>query len=300
MPITPACQFYDDIIKLPKADAVAFIRGMIGTRFEDDYFDCKQEPRQPDLNVRKDNLKRIWSKALSGFANAAGGVLIWGLVADTDPTTKVDKVNAENLVQSPDRLEAELRKLQVEMTDPVLGNVEYQVFEVDDRPGYGFLVCFIPDGPIKPYRERAYDEQYYYRWGDSFRIMPRHMLQRMFYPRATASFHLTADLVWINEDRPSEDSTMLRLRVSITNQGPATAKDTLVGFDEFIRATKQQQPTFKVGEGWQEGKEYFFRVAPLHPKMSPSEVFEFEWWARRSGTLPLVILYRTAKHRRSC
>src|SRR5689334_23124047 len=92
VPLTVARAFYD---RITSGDSVAQIREMINSdppTFENDVFDCKREPRPPDPNERKQKLLDMWSKALVGFANSGGGVIIWGLVAERDSVQKMDKV----------------------------------------------------------------------------------------------------------------------------------------------------------------------------------------------------------------
>jgi hypothetical protein len=284
MPPSLGRQFYDRIVNAD--DPVAAIRALISSdtpTFEDDVFDCKREPTDPDKKKRRQNLLAIWSKAMCGFANAAGGVVIWGLVAETDPDKKVDKVTGEALVEDPDRLEADLRKLQTETTDPPLGGLLFKAFKTTDasgKPG-GFLACFIPDGPHKPYRQRACDEQYYYRFGDTTRVMPRHMLQLLFYPRSKAVLRLDVELTWVHET-PSGQLALLttrgkmRMRVSLTNVGPATARNIFL----LLKPDQPPEPWLaSVAAQWAAVRDttYFLRGLPLHPRMPASEVATWGW-----------------------
>jgi hypothetical protein len=52
---------YDTLVNA--ADPVTEIRGMISSTpptFEDDFFDCKVEPFDADVNKRKAALQKIW------------------------------------------------------------------------------------------------------------------------------------------------------------------------------------------------------------------------------------------------
>jgi hypothetical protein len=278
MPPSLARNFFDGIVNA--TDTVGAIRSLINAdppKYEDDIFDCKREPLHADKNVRRQNLLEIWSAALCGFANTQGGVIIWGLVAEYDPVKKVDRVTAEELVQDPDRLESDLRKLQVETTDPPLGSVLYQPVKANDTGG--FLVCHIPDGPFKPYRQRSCAQQYYYRFGDSFRVIPRHMLQLMFFPRTQARFRLVSCLSW-DLDRPAyRTPVIMKLQVELENVGTATAKDVFLKFEHNMPEARDatSRYDFVPGAGWTHQGGFFARHASIHRRMPASQVFHKQW-----------------------
>src|SRR2546423_872105 len=112
-PLSLARGFFDQIVNDP--NPVAAIRRLINSdppTAESDHFDCKLE--HPDQKQRDKKTKEIWSEALGGFANAGGGVLIWGLDArkKTIDGREIDAVVGEGPVSNPRGLEARLRELQ--------------------------------------------------------------------------------------------------------------------------------------------------------------------------------------------
>jgi hypothetical protein len=276
-PPSLAREFFDHFSS-DNDEGVKVIRSMIGTKFEDDIFDAKQEPTDPDKNKRKQELLRIWSKAMSGFANAGGGVVVWGLVAKPDPVSKIDKVIDEQLVSDPEALENELRKLQGETTDPPLGGVLYRAFEAVDtngKPG-GFLVCYMPEGPFKPYRQRACDQQYFYRFGESTRVMPTHMLRQLFYPRATSTFFAQGHFEWKHRE-PTH--AIMEFEIGIRNKGPSTAREVAVLVERWNLDPNEEFETF-AGEGWNKTASYFISQKPIHPGMPVCRTVLFRWRAR--------------------
>jgi len=71
-----------------KAGGIGFLQGTVHSTpptFEEEWLDFKGAAATPP-----DKIKEIWSKALAGFANTEGGVLVWGIDARKDPTTGVD------------------------------------------------------------------------------------------------------------------------------------------------------------------------------------------------------------------
>jgi hypothetical protein len=244
--------------------------------FEDDFFDCKVEPFDADVNKRKAALQKVWSKALTAFANSGGGVVVWGLVAKPDPVGNIDMVIGERLVDNLAQLENDLRKLQPVQTDPPLSGVEYTPIAVDGGPG-GFLVCFIPQGPHQPYKQLSGDRQYWYWAGDTTREMPRHMLQAMFYPRIAPSFAVDIELGWQPSNKRLVAAT---LEIRVANDGTGTARDTVIRVGRFFpgNAAKPQPVAFN---DWQTHTLGYRTANPIHPGTPPYLAFGYAWEATK-------------------
>jgi hypothetical protein len=149
-PPSLARQFFEQF--LAATDRVAFIRNLYDPAdpvSETDWLDFKQ---QPSPNLKDPKWREMWVEALAGFANNAGGVLVWGIDARKDPATNVDAACGERPVDNPSGLKSRLTELQRQATDPPLANVEIEPVPLPADPGKGFVVCFIPEGPFKPYR----------------------------------------------------------------------------------------------------------------------------------------------------
>jgi len=192
-----ARNFYDQIVNNP--DPFMAIRRLVNSNpptLESDHFDCKLEHQ--DQKQREKKSKELWSEVLGGFANGGGGVLIWGLDARKHKIDgrEIDAVCGEELIANPRALEARLRELQRQATDPPLGGVEIMAIPVQDDDSKGFVICFIPDGPFKPYRSEQAGQQYYIRAGDTTQVMPRSVLSAMFFPRYNAVFNVRAELTY--------------------------------------------------------------------------------------------------------
>src|SRR3954467_3253611 len=96
-------------------NAGTFIRGLVDPStptFEEEWLDFK-------ANVTNDKeVKEIWSKALSAFANPQGGGLLWGIDAREDKATKVDAASGHAPVPDPAALKSRLLQLHHQATDP--------------------------------------------------------------------------------------------------------------------------------------------------------------------------------------
>jgi hypothetical protein len=88
-------------------------------RPEDLYFEAKT-CSTPFSNDDKDN----FAKALSGFANADGGVLVWGLQASGGDRTKPDVVTGVKPVSKLSAAHSELLSLVGQVVEPLVENVQ--------------------------------------------------------------------------------------------------------------------------------------------------------------------------------
>lgn len=169
--------------------------------------------------------KRYWSKALSGFANTEGGVLIWGVDARKtqsadDSSVQVDVACGTNFVEKPAKFAEHLRRSLLEaVVDPVAG-VDIRAYEADKNGG--FVVCLIPEGLHKPHRA-AIDEtrNYFHRVGDSFAVISHSLLRSLFHPHFAPSLSVTIDF----NPRASANGAAIRGCLALHNTGTATARN---------------------------------------------------------------------------
>jgi hypothetical protein len=229
----------------------------------------------------------MWVEALAGFANNQGGVLVWGIEARKDPATNVDVASAVKPVDNPLSVKSRLIELQRAGTDPPLANVEIEAYELASAPGTGFVVCFVPEGPFKPYRtEEGRSSQYHLRAGDSFFVMSRSILASMFYPRLQARFRVKSALTWRLLDRvarqmagQNEEIAALECKTELSNEGTATARNLIVlvrpeiegNFSDILYGSD----FCSMRQRKERGREFEF-ARPVHPSEAVG-LFQANW-----------------------
>jgi hypothetical protein len=205
--------FFDEIRNAP--DKIAFLSALANPArptFEEEWLEFKQAPDLTDV-------QHNWSKALSGFANTGGGVLIWGIEAKKDSKTHIDCASAVSLIANPAALKSRLMQLHHQATDPPVLGIEVEQYA--DSSGSGFVVCFVPESGFKPHRaEQDGKKQFYLRAGDDFVVMPVAVLRSMFYPQASPN--LQVETSFLDGIEAAEKITW---SFRIHNKGTATAKD---------------------------------------------------------------------------
>jgi hypothetical protein len=288
-PPSLARQFFDSIVQA--ADPVAAIRSLFNTSsptFETDWLDFKTEHTDPKQRDR--HVKETWSQALGGFANNQGGVLLWGIDARKTKVgaAEIDAAIGEKPMTDPQALKSRLAELQRGATDPPLANVEVVAYDLPTQAGKGFVVCYVPEGPFKPYRSELADRQWCIRAGDNFVVMSPAVLRAMFYPRTWAVFSGRVDLS-LPPTRTTGPGgvnlTKLDFAFHLTNKGTATAKDTLVQVSFSLPGRLRHAQAGKLWRDLLTGDDLSYSaVLSLHPRIT-TEVCSGQWELSGSGTI---------------
>jgi hypothetical protein len=273
-PISTARTYFEHIRDQP--DPFAFLSNIPVQShtvpfFEEEWLDFKGKP-QDERDARK-----IWSKALSGYANITDGLVVWGIDARKMPPRNIDAASGLRMISDPHVFESQLRDWVRDATNPPVVGVEYQSYL--GPSGEGFVVCLIPESSHKPHRAEFADKQYYYRAGDDFLPAEPGLLRTLFYPQirpnlaaeVTLRFQLNpTDLAPVYRSSPLaynkvvNSPSYMYFDVMLNNTGAATAKDTYV----IVQASDDLN--FHPGADWDtrqnpRGKAAFQARRSLHP-----------------------------------
>lgn len=164
--------------------------------------DCKLTPEPAKLGA-------LLAKIISGFANAEGGVCLWGI--DARKKNELDCVVALPGVQDPLRLASRLDELTAQCVSPGVQGVTHRSLVRPD--GIGFVATYVPSSDLGPHMARAGEDRYYQRIGQSFLRMEHFQIADMFGRRARPSLSL----------EPIAQGTEVRLRISNMGRGSAQA-----------------------------------------------------------------------------
>lgn len=109
--------------------------------------------------------KKNISKTLSGFANANGGIVIWGIKAQED---KHKPDVAEKLVPIKEltKFLTLLNRLESESVTPPIDGVIHTKIDIGDDSGY--VKTFVPPSENAPHMANYADKHYYKRSGGNF------------------------------------------------------------------------------------------------------------------------------------
>ena len=160
--------------------------------------------------------KKNFAKALSGFANSSGGIIIWGIVAkgnSNSPDVATSKQPIEDLAKSISLLNS----FTGEFVSPIVDGVEHKLIEPENSENRGFIVTLIPQSDNGPHRAEGGLGQYYKRSGDSFYPLEHYDLEDMFGRRP----HPKLELIIEDSSNPAYP---FEQRVGIKNTGKGIAK----------------------------------------------------------------------------
>lgn len=139
------------------------------------YIECKA-PSEPRLNRE---LKATFAKAVSGFSNTTGGILIWGISTTPHAHSRQDILTQLEPIGHARRFARQIEAEAAALTTPGVTTSITKV--IPDSPGStrGVIVTLIPQSMGDPIQSTI-DQHFYFRNGDEFTVLPYEMLRRLF------------------------------------------------------------------------------------------------------------------------
>lgn len=124
----------------------------------------------------RDDRKNL-AKALSGFANSDGGVLVWGIETAKGPND-IDCASATAEIDNVDMLISKLNEHTGQAVSPLVeGVLHRKIASSGDR---GFALSLVPVSDSGPHMAKMGEDRYYKRSGDSFYRMEHFDIEDMF------------------------------------------------------------------------------------------------------------------------
>ena len=119
--------------------------------------------------------KSQFSRALSGFANSDGGVMIWGIA-----TNKREEACDLKPISGIHEFLAGLKKSILHSTQPVVDGVLLEAVSSAENSEEGYLKCFIPSSYKTPHRAMLAEREYFKRTTEGFYRLEHFDLDDMF------------------------------------------------------------------------------------------------------------------------
>lgn len=137
----------------------------------------------PDYNnENKEYDKKNYAKALSGFANSQGGIIVWGIKASLNEE-KQDVAKEKKPIKQLKKFLNLLNKLEGEAISPIVVGVKHKIITEGEDTGYG--VTFVPPSDTPPHMALFGESHYYKRSGDSFYKCEHFDIRDMFFRTKT-------------------------------------------------------------------------------------------------------------------
>jgi hypothetical protein len=158
--------------------------------------------------------KKNFAKALSGFANSSGGLLIWGVEARKNEAG-VDCACAIKEIPNVSFFLTRLNEFTGVAVSPIVDGVQHRVISTQSE--CGVVVTLIPESFSGPHMAKLGEDRYYKRSGGSFYRMEHFDIDDMFGRRKRPKLMLSHRVV----DRGSRTRIVFGIRN--VGRGPAKA-----------------------------------------------------------------------------
>jgi hypothetical protein len=170
----------EQIYNLILTRGIGEIERMIADQVTEELFlDYKGADSSTLSTKLSDSDRKNLAKAISGFGNSDGGVIIWGVDCRKDPKSGRETV-ARKPIADPAAFKSLLDGVMGGLTLPAHDGVENIALDFSSGGG-GVVVTFVPEGLNVPYRSVASGANgYFMRAGSSFLEVPHGVLAGMF------------------------------------------------------------------------------------------------------------------------
>jgi hypothetical protein len=179
-----------------------------------------------DLSDSSD--RRNLAIALSGFANASGGIIVWGIVARKRGPDQPDVACEVKEIDDLPTFLSRLNEQTAMSVRPAVDGVIHRGIRGGDTRG--FAATLVPESDSGPHMAMAREGRYYKRAGSAFLAMEHFEIADMFgrrrRPKLSLSLHLRAG------GEMAKGSGMVehhgKIMLVVTNEGRAAAKNLYV------------------------------------------------------------------------
>lgn len=207
---------YDSINS--EADIEKLIAGYDSESLHLDFKEALKGPSDDFLNG--------FSKAISGFSNADGGVLIYGISEHKNVSQRFNLAPTE-LYSAYDQ---KIQEMISRLTAPPNSKVVLKQILSEKYSGKGYIVVLIPKSDIAPHQVVS-SKKYYQRAGESHTEMHHYQIADLFGKRLSPEL-----IIFGNLERDLSNHQNVFFKLFVKNNGKAIAKFPFVlikGFDGF-------------------------------------------------------------------
>lgn len=183
------------------------------------FLDFKTAEKHAGSSLGSSDRKNL-AKALSGFSNSEGGVLIWGV----GTRRGTDVAGGKEPIADPQGFAAGVLSAVTALTVPPAESVDAIAIASGTAPDRGYVAVYIPKGIRGPLQVIG-EGKYYIRVGNSFQPAPHGVVAGMFgrspQPVVFHRFGVMPATPFMREERMT---VRVQFQVLLTNGGPVIAE----------------------------------------------------------------------------
>lgn len=209
-----------ELYKKVVANGENAIDEFIETRAVEELFlDFKRSSDDGNSRRLNPNDRNNLAKAISGFGNSSGGIVVWGIDCSADDDG-ADVARAKVSINNVQRFLGNLQGAVSGCTIPPHNGVEHHAIVIDGGDK-GYVVTYIPASENAPHQVVG-RLQYYIRAGSDFVPAPHQLLAGMFGRRPQPHvFHMFT----ISPAKNDGQSLIFEYGIVVMNGGPGIARD---------------------------------------------------------------------------
>lgn len=172
--------------------------------------------------LRNGDDKRNLAISLSGFANSAGGVLVWGVGTQKNATGQ-DAANRLQPIDNAGLFVARLHEFTPIFVTPIVSGVGHRAIERPD--GTGFAATLVPESDVGPHMALNGLNRYYKRSEDRFYPLQHFDVADMFGRRQRAALELYCSSMQRGSSGGGPEGSFREIRIilGLKNRGRASA-----------------------------------------------------------------------------
>ena len=219
----------EDLFEKIKSEKLDAIHWFIHERFSEElYLDFKRSANNGESLHLHENDKNNYSKAISGFGNSEGGLIVWGVDCSKNKEGE-DFPDSIIPIENPKRFESNLNSITSGRTLPHHHTVENYSFEIERNKG--IVVTLIPKSLFSPLQS-VFDRLFYVRIGSSFEKATYSFLEYQFSKKPTPQIIL---MYTHQKFRYQSDTKSIRKSYSflLTNVGSTVIRNMYMILEAF-------------------------------------------------------------------
>ncbi len=182
------------------------------------YLECKA-PSAPKVNQ---DIKAHLGKAISGFSNTTGGIIIYGMSTDNHHHSSLDVCTQVEPIGSCVKFEKQIMNIVPTLSTPAITNCRAKSIKIKSSDTKGVVVVYIPKYNGDPVQS-ASDGHFYFRSGDGFVKAPYEMIKRLFASTKTPDLQISID-----DDLVMKDNGIWIIPIVLSNNSSSIAEHIIV------------------------------------------------------------------------
>lgn len=206
-----------------------------------------------DPKVTRDQ-KDYLGKAASGFANTAGGVIVWGVSTTKHAHSGLDVLTQLEPIGQCALFMQQVQKLLPVLTVPPVTAARSKILREKASDTRGVVVTHIPLSTSAPVHS-ASDNVFYWRSGDDFHPAPYEVVQRLFRTGSAPDLHPRCEAALVK--RESDGSWTIPIAAENRSNAAADGISASVRIDNHNDCEHVAVERFTDASGFNPGKRLF-------------------------------------------